>query len=43
MGQDENLQTKNFLAKQGGDLARRFDLQPISAKKGEGGLSRGGT
>ena len=38
---DENviLEPKIFWAKQGGgDLARHFDLQPISAKKG-GGLS----
>ena len=26
--------TEIFWAKQGGDLARHFDLQPISAKKG---------
>ena len=37
MGQDDILEPNIFLAKQGGgDLARRFVLQPISAKKGVG-------
>ena len=38
MGQNAFLEPKFFWAKQGGgDLARHFDLQPITAKKKWGG------
>ena len=43
MGESVILEYIFFWAKQGGgDLARHFDLQPISAKKG-GGLSMNST